>query len=255
MQVNQMSRRAILGAGLTTAAGIFTKPSLAAGTQPRFKAMAFDAFPVFDPRPISALAEQLYPTHGAALINLWRLRQFEYTWLRTAAGRYADFMAVTGDSLAFATQSLKLEMPEEKRDQLLNAYLKLTAWPDAAPALQKLRAAGVRLAFLSNFTPPMLNGSIKASGLENVFEHILSTDIAKTYKPDPKAYQLGIDTLQLPKEQILFVAFAGWDAAGAKAFGYPTFWVNRLGTPPERLGETADGEGRSLTDLLTFVGL
>lgn len=255
MTTSKMSRRAILTAGMTTAAGLLATPSWAAGPAPRFKAMAFDAFPIFDPRPIAALAEQLYPGHGAALINLWRLRQFEYTWLRTAAGRYADFMAVTGDSLAFATQSLKLELPGDKRDLLLNGYLELKTWPDAAPALQKLRAAGVGLAFLSNFTPSMLNGSIKASGLDNVFQHVLSTDLAKTYKPDPKAYQLGVKALRLPKEQILFVAFAGWDAAGAKAFGYPTFWVNRLGTPPERLGKTADGEGRTLNDLLAFVGL
>jgi 2-haloacid dehalogenase len=50
------------------------------------------------------------------------------------------------------------------------------------------------------------------------------------------------------------VAFAGWDAVGAKSFGYPTFWVNRLGLPPEELGVQPDAIGANLTDLLTFVG-
>lgn len=54
--------------------------------------------------------------------------------------------------------------------------------------------------------------------------------------------------------QILFVAFAGWDAAGAKRFGYPTFWVNRLGLPPEELGASPDGTGANLMDLTGFVG-
>ena len=56
-----------------------------------------------------------------------------------------------------------------------------------------------------------------------MFEQVLSSDRAKTYKPDPRAYQLGVDALQVKREEILFVAFAGWDAAGAKLFGYPTF--------------------------------
>jgi 2-haloacid dehalogenase len=65
---------------------------------------------------------------------------------------------------------------------------------------------------------------------------------------------LGVSAFGLPKEQILFVAFAGWDAAGAKTFGYPTFWVNRLGLPPEELGTMTDGEGSTLNELLAFAG-
>jgi 2-haloacid dehalogenase len=81
----------------------------------------------------------------------------------------------------------------------------------------------------------------------------VSTDLARTYKPDPRAYQLGVDALGLPREQILFAAFAGWDAAGARRFGYPTFWVNRLQAPPEELGAPPDGVGASLDGLVAFV--
>jgi 2-haloacid dehalogenase len=187
------------------------------------------------------------------LINAWRSRQFEYSWLRTASGSYSDFMHVTSDALVFATNLLKLELTNDKRDRLLGAYLQLTPWPDAVPALQQLKAAGIRLAFLSNFTPDMLRGCIAASGLDGVFDHVLSTDQAKTYKPDPAAYRLGIDTFGLPREDILFVAFAGWDAAGARTFGYPTFWVNRLGLPVEELGVRPDATGTNLTDLAAYV--
>ena len=65
----------------------------------------------------------------------------------------------------------------------------------------------------------------------------------RTFKPDPRAYQLGIDTLRLPRDQIVFAAFAGWDAAGAKRFGYPTFWVNRMQALPEELGVRPDASG------------
>jgi 2-haloacid dehalogenase len=247
-------RRSVLQAGLSLAANILAAPSWAAGA-PRFRAMAFDAFPVFDPRPIATLAESLFPGMGPELISLWRTRQFEYTWLRTAAGSYTDFMRVTEDSLVYAAKSLKLELRGEHRDRLLGSYSGLRTWPDATPVLRKLRAAGIRLAFLSNFTPSMLHGSIRTSNLDGVFGHIISTDQARMYKPAPQAYQLGVSTFGLPREQILFVAFAGWDAAGAKTFGYPTFWVNRLGLPPEELGVFSDSEGITLNELLAFVRL
>jgi 2-haloacid dehalogenase len=251
----QLTRRRVLERGLAVAAGaILELSALAAGSTSKVKGMAFDAFAVFDPRPVATLTEKLYPGSGVALTNLWRTRQFEYTWLRTISGRYSDFMRVTEEALVFATRTLKLDLPSDIRDELLQAYLGLEAWPDAAPVLQKLKAASVRLVILSNFTPAMLSGGIKAAGLDGVFEHVLSTDLVKTYKPDPRAYQLGIDALGLPREQIVFAAFAGWDAAGAKTFGYPTYWVNRLGLPPEELGILPDGTGANLTDLAALVG-
>jgi 2-haloacid dehalogenase len=135
----------------------------------------------------------------------------------------------------------------------MNAYLKLALWPDVPAALKELKALGLRLAFLSNFTQRMLAANIKNTGLESFFDQILSTDRANTYKPDPRAYQQGVDALGLKREEILFAAFAGWDAAGAKLFGYPTFWVNRLKLPAEELDTPADASGGSLLDLVQFL--
>ncbi len=219
----------------------------------RIKVIAFDAFPILDPRPVFALAEQLFPTKGEALSNVWRTRQFEYQWLRALSGQYADFWQATEDSLIYTADALKLELPEEKRHQLMTAYLQLKAWPDVASSLEALKNEGVRLALLSNATPAILHAGIKNSGLEGVFEHVLSTDRIKTYKPDSRAYQMAVDAFELPRDEILFVAFAGWDAAGAKAFGYPTYWVNRLNLPQERLGTFPDGVGHNMNDLLNFA--
>jgi 2-haloacid dehalogenase len=217
------------------------------------KAIAFDGFTTFDPRSVFALAEQLFPGRGAELSNVWRTRQFEYTWLRTVFGRYADFWKVTEDALVFAGKTLKLELSPEQRQRLMQAYLELKSYPDVLPALKSLREAGIRLAFLSNMTPHMLDSAIKSSGLEGIFEPSLSTDRVRVYKPDPRAYQMGIDAFTLKREEIVFAAFGGWDAAGAKLFGYPTFWVNRLNLPIEELGVAPDAIGENLTDLVDFV--
>ena len=242
-----------LAARVAAGTGLLSSLEAQAAAGPKIKAIAFDAFPIFDPRPVFARAESLYPGKGAELSDAWRTRQFEYTWLRTAAHRYADFWQVTEDALGFAAQTLKLDLTPEKRTQLMNAYLELKTWPDVLPALRVLKEAGLRLAFLSNFTPRMLAAAIQSSGLEGLFEHVLSTDTLKTYKPDPRAYQMGLDAFRLKREEIVFVAFAGWDAAGAQWFGYPTFWVNRLNSPAEALGNAPDASGSDLNALVRFI--
>ena len=191
------------------------------------KAIAFDGFPIIDARPLGAKAERLFPGRGEALLNAWRTRQFEYTWLRTLSGTYADFWQTTQDALVFAARSLGLPLEADTREKLMQTYLELEAWDDVRPALETLRGAGFRLAFLSNFTARMLDAAVQNSRLQEFFEPHLSTDRVRAYKPAPRAYEMGIKAFGLPRERIIFCAAAGWDAAGAKAFGYRTFWLNR----------------------------
>lgn len=239
-------------AGIAT--GLLASTPLArASAKPKIKAIVFDGFALWDPRPIFILAEQLFPGKGVELSNAWRIRQFDYQWLRVLMGRYADFWQATDDALVFSAEMLKLDLTPDKRKQLMNAYLELKAWPDVLPALQSLKSMGIKLAPLSNLTEAILVANIKSSGLEGMFDLILSTDTIKTYKPDPRAYQLGVDSYKLKREEILFIPFAGWDAAGAKSFGYPTFWCNRLNLPAEKLGVVPDAIGKNLTEMVSFV--
>lgn len=254
------TRRNFLGiaaASVATAAavGVAMKPAtLLAAATGSIKGILFDAFPIFDPRPISALAESLYPGKGSELDALWRTKLFEYNWLRVASQRYADFDTVCEDALVCAARILKLDLSEQNRARLLDAYLQLKAYPDVLPALTTFKAAGLRLGFLSNLTPKMLDAGIKNSRLDGIFDQVLSAELARTYKPDPKAYRMGMDAFNvLAREEIVFAASAEWDAAGAKWFGYPTFWLNRLNLPGEELGITPDGTGSTMADLANFV--
>jgi 2-haloacid dehalogenase len=247
----QLNRRGFLALAAGSVAGTIVGAAHAA--QGRVQAIAFDAFPIFDPRPIFALANELFPAKGVELSNLWRTRQFEYTWLRTAAARYADFWQVTEDALTFAARTLKLDVDAQRRARLMDAYLELKAWPDVPRALGSLKAAGVRLAFLSNFSRRMLEAGIKNSGLDGMFEHILSTDEVKQFKPAPRAYQMAVNALDLKREAITFAAFAGWDASGAKWFGFPTVWVNRLNAPAEELNVSPDLTCNDLSGLVAFA--
>jgi 2-haloacid dehalogenase len=243
-----------LFAGGVATAGAILRTDAAAATQHRtIKAIAFDGLAIFDTGPVLDRAKELFAGRGLELTGAWRTRQFEYTWLRTLGGRYVDFWRVTEDSLICAAEQLKIELSAEHREALMQSYLGLKAWPDVAPALQQLKEAGVRMAFLSNFTAAMLDAAVRNSGLEGFFEGHLSTDKVGAFKPDPRAYQMGVDAFGLKKEEIAFAAFGGWDTAGAKWFGYPTFWINRLNAPVERLGVVPDGIGTGMRDLAHFV--
>jgi len=226
---------------------------LGGGSPPRFRAVAFDAFAILDPTPILGRAEALFPRRGAALVAAWRARQFEYCWLRALGGRYADFWQITRDALRFSAAALRLALSARGEEELMQAHVELPAWPDAPRALGELHAAGVQLGFLSNFTPDMLRAGVRSAGLGSVMTRLLSTDAVQTYKPDPLAYKLAEDAFGLPRRDILFVAFAGWDAAGAKWCGYPTFWANRLDAPTEELAAKPDAVQSDLAGVARFV--
>src|SRR5437764_12987030 len=130
---------------------------------------------------------------------------------------------------------------------------RLRPWPDAVDALRKLKASGVRIITIANFSGKMLRANAERAGITDLFDELLSTEVNGTYKPDPRAYALGMEALKLKKEEIVFAAFGGWDAYGAKNFGYPTYWVNRFQLPVEELGLEADRTSNNLEGLLKLV--
>ncbi len=221
--------------------------------RPQYKAVAFDYFVIFNPDSVIAEAEKEFPGKGTELTKLWRSKQFEYGFLRSITSRHADFFEVTGDALDYASAAMKLKLGSKSRERLLNSYLKLKPWPDAIPALKKLREAGLQIITIANFSEKMLRANAQNSGMVELFDILLSTEVNGTYKPDPKAYELGMKKLNLKKDEIVFAAFGGWDAYGAKSFGYPTYWVNRFNLPVERLGIKADQTSNDISGLVDFV--
>jgi 2-haloacid dehalogenase len=228
-------------------------PAAKAQPTPRFKAVAFDYFVIFDANSIVPEVEKAFPGKSAEFTRLWRAKQFEYCYLRTITGRYADFFAVTEDALVYAAEATQVELKADVRKRLLDAYLNLKLWPDAAEGLRKLKAAGVRIITISVFSTAMLRANAEHAGIADLFDDLLSTEVNQTYKPDPRAYALGVERLHLAKDEIAFAAFGAWDAYGAKSFGYPTFWVNRFNVPAEELGLKADATSSDFQGLLDFV--
>jgi 2-haloacid dehalogenase len=138
---------------------------------------------------------------------------------------------------------------------LVDQFDQLDVWPDVKPALARLRTAGVRLVFLSNLSEATLRANMKRNRIADLFESPLSTDRVRRFKPAPQAYRMAIEALRLPREQIGFAAFGGWDAVGATWFGYRTAWVNRAGAPAEPLDAQPAVTSRGIESVLALAGL
>jgi 2-haloacid dehalogenase len=199
------------------------------------KAWVFDAYgTLFDPLSVQSAGEKMFPGQGEALSRLWRSRQLEYTWLRALMNRYVDFWQVTREALVYACHSLGLRCGAKQQAELMQEYLRLEPYPDVASALRFFQ--GKPLAILSNGSPRMLAAVVEHAGLAQVFATLLSVDKVRTYKPSPAVYQLAVDELAMKGNEIGFVSSNFWDAAGASAFGFPAFWLNRSNAPADELG-------------------
>lgn len=219
----------------------------------RFKAVAFDYFVIFNPNSVVPAVEKVYPGRGMEFTKAWRAKQFEYGFLRSITQQHADFFKVTEDALVYTAEAMRLPLSAADKEALMNAYLSLTPWPDAVAGLQKLKERGIKIITIANFSPKMLRDNADNAGITQYFDELLSTQANATYKPDSRAYDLGLQRLGLKKEEVVFAAFGGWDAYGAKSFGYPTYWVNRFNLPVERLDVKADATSGDMTGLLEFV--
>jgi 2-haloacid dehalogenase len=215
-------------------------------------ACVFDAYgTLFDFNSAANAARDELGDDWQRLSDLWRLKQLQYTWLRGLAQHHAGFWQVTGDALDFALATLKIERPG-LRDRLMNLYLQLDAYPEVPATLRELKDRGMKLAILSNGTPPMLAAVVSNSGLDEVFDAVLSVEEVGVFKPHPSVYALAAQRLGIAPARICFLSSNGWDAFSAKAFGFQVIWCNRFGQAAERIPATPDGE---IADLSALPGM
>jgi 2-haloacid dehalogenase len=215
------------------------------------KAVVFDAYgTLYDVQSVADVTEEAFPGYGGIITQIWRIKQLEYTWLRSLMRRYQDFSVLTQDSLAYTLRVLGLNYDEATFARIVDKYLHLELYPDATTALTALD--GRKLAILSNGSPDMLNALVKNTGLDRVLEAVISVDAKKIFKPSPEAYTLIEQELGVAPANVLFVSSNPWDACGAKAFGLNVAWIERV--TPEAMA-LACVESESVPPLTMFWAL
>jgi 2-haloacid dehalogenase len=191
------------------------------------KAVVFDAYgTLYDIQSVAAITERAYPGYGDLVTQIWRIKQLEYTWLRSLMRRYEDFSVVTRESLGYTLDCLGLKYDAQVFDSIMDKYVHLDLYPDALQALSELKDR--KLAILSNGSTGMLNALVRNSRLDRVLDATISIDSKRIFKPSPDAYALIEETLRVAPNDVLFVSSNPWDACGAKAFGLKVAWIERV---------------------------
>lgn len=197
------------------------------------KALAFDAYGTLFNVHAAVLAHaNAIGSDAQALSDVWRAKQLEYSWIRTLAGQWKDFWAVTEDALDFALAKYPHIDPAH-RSVLLRSYETLHAYDEALEVLTALKAQSFRLGLLSNGSRPMLASAVAAAGFASLFDGVWSADEVRQFKTTQSVYDLARDGFALDAQAICLVSSNRWDVAGARAYGMQAIWVNRTRQPDE----------------------
>lgn len=198
-------------------------------------ACIFDAYgTLLDVHSAMARHAQRIGPEWQALSQAWRLKQIEYTWVRSLSGaaQHRDFAALTDEALHFVAASRGIDDAALLAD-LSRAYRALSAYPEVPAMLAALRDRGVGRAILSNGEPAMLAEGVRAAGLAGLLDDVLSVEAVGVFKPDPRVYALAEQRFGLPAARMAFMSSNPWDAFGARNFGFNVVWINRAGQPDE----------------------
>jgi 2-haloacid dehalogenase len=219
------------------------------------RACVFDAYgTIFDLVSTTSRLSARLGAKAGPLGELWRLKQIQYTWLRSLTGHYAPFWEVTGDALDYAMEVHGIDDPA-LRQSLMEGYKALEAYADVRPVLQALKRAGLNTAILSNGSPEMLASGVEGAGLGDLLDDVLSVDAVGVFKPDFQVYQIACDRFGIAPEQVCFLSSNGWDVAGASSFGFQVAWINRAKLPVERLPGKPKAILGSMDGLPPLLGL
>jgi 2-haloacid dehalogenase len=221
------------------------------------KVCLFDAYgTLFDLHSAVARHAAAVGPSAAVLSEVWRNKQLEYSWIRSAmappADGWKDFWILTQDALDFAMARLQVDDPGLRKD-LLDAYLTLSAFPEVRAVLERLKAEGMRTAIISNGTQAMLNSALTSAGLDGLIDLVVSADEVKVFKPSPKIYQLIPQRLGVSPQEVLFHSSNAWDAASAASFGFRVARIDRTRQPREYAFASMMIERPDLSDIPGIV--
>ena len=216
------------------------------------KAIIFDAYgTLFDVNSAAEKCKDRIGDKWEGFSNYWRTTQLEYTWLRSMMNRHKDFWAVTEDSLAKSMDVFKID--PLMKNQLLDLYKVLSTFPEVKDVLQKLKKKSYKLAILSNGTPALLNKLVKSNNLDNIFNDIFSVEEVKTYKPDPKVYNIPVQKYQIQKNEVAYLSANTWDVSAGGNYGFKPVWVNRNKSIFDKLDYVPKYQVENLSKLIEIL--
>ena len=161
--------------------------------------------------------------------EVWFSELLQYSLVESITGSYNDFSAVAAAVFKMNAQKHEKEFLEEEIQKILSPINKLSAYPDVEPGLKRLKDLGYQLVAFSNGKPSVLKKQLEFAQLEKYFDHILSVEGVKKYKPHPATYHYAIKEADAELKSSMMVAAHAWDIAGAARVDLQTAFIQRKG--------------------------
>ncbi len=228
-------------------------------THPEIEAMLFDVFGTVTDWKGSLTtrcrrfgAERGLIADWEALVVEWRSRyKPAIEPVREGKRSWADFDELQREELDTLLPRYGLEaLSDEDRQFLVHGWHRTEPWPDAVPALHRLKERYI-LAPLSNGTVRQLTNTAKHAGLP--WDLVLGADIFHNYKPASKLYKDALALIGSPAGRVVMVAAHNYDLEGAQAAGMRTAFIARQTEDPQPTGRY-DFVATDLQDLATQLG-
>jgi 2-haloacid dehalogenase len=197
------------------------------------KALAFDLFgTLIDNASISKIFPDLdIRVDPKLFLETWRSKHLQYAWLLTILNRYEPFSELSIRALRFTTKIYHIELTDGQIRKLTEARMHLDPFPDSKKGLVDLKkmVGNKKLVYsvLSNGEADITNKILSNTGLREYFDHVLSGEAIRKYKPSTEAYMIASDILGIPLSEILMISSHTWDIAGAQSAGMLTCLIDR----------------------------
>jgi 2-haloacid dehalogenase len=184
--------------------------------------------------------------------DAWRAHQLGYSFRRALMRDYVEFGTCTAQALDHTAATMGVELTDTDREELLAAYGRLPAFPDAAPALAGLVDAGRRVVAFSNGPAASVTALLEHAGLRPLLDDVVSVDEVGSFKPDPAVYHHLLERVASRAQRVVMVSGNSFDVLGAKSAGLQAAWVRRTETALlDPWGVEPDTVVTDLTGLLT----
>lgn len=159
----------------------------------------------------------------------WFNQMIQSALTSTVTNRYADFGAIGGAALRMVAARHGVVLTGEAPRELADGVRSLPPHSDVGPALDRLRAAGARLATLTNSTQQTAEAQMAHAGLSSYFEKVVSADSVRRLKPAQEPYRYAAEQLGVQLRDCWLIAAHAWDVAGAQRAGLLTAFLARPG--------------------------
>ena len=190
--------------------------------------LAFDVYgTLIDPFHMEEHLRAAFGEKAKQASELWRSKQLEFSFRRALMKQYRDFNVCTAQALQYVCEQFQISLTDGQHQALLEQYLRLPAYSDAAGVLKLLQEGCFRIVACSNGTEPAVRGLLEHAGIFPQFSGIVSVDKIRTFKPDPAVYEYLADQVLAEKQNIWLISSNPFDVIGAKASGLRAAWVQR----------------------------